>query len=953
MSDPVKTLEPDDSLKEQSPHLLTALTEMLDDAVIVVGDGGMVHTMNPAAETLTGWSLAEAYGRPWAEVLPLLVGPSREPLLDVLTALPALPEPGRGQRRTPDVLLVTRGGQEVVVALRAALVTPPAGEPPTTLITLHNLTYERTMYEALSYHGRLLNHVSDAVISVSMELRVQIWNAAAERLYGWASDEARGRPLQELLGTIVPNSSIQDAWQRLLANGIWQGDVIQHNRRGQPIDVLSSVSLLRDQAGQQIGAVAVNRDITRRKRMETDMRRREAVLSAVSYAAERLLRTDSWEAILDEVCGQLGEGTGVSRIYLFRNRLGDDGIWYTARTHLWLAEDAYPPPVDLDREISFESVGFERWVERLSTNRAIAGPVATFPEREHAFLNILGILSMVVVPLFVGTAWWGFMGFTDARSEREWSLAEVDSLRAAANILGAAIQRQQAEQALRKSEATNRALLDAMPDLLFWVSSSGDLLDVRGSIDALTFLALDESKPLPESVLVELLGGGDPARYRQELARIAEQVNDSREPLVLELVAGGGDSPRYVEVRVIPNYQAGLLLIVRDVTQRRLAEEALQQTQRLESLGILVGGIAHDFNNLLTGMLGQASLAQAKLAADHPAAIHIRKATTSAERAADLTHQLLAYAGKAQLSVQALDLNELIRDNIALLDTVVPKSVRLNLVLAPKLPAIVADAGQVQQLVMNLVMNAAEAIVVEPGEVRVITGVVEIGDEDRAKEYVTGRGPAPGLYVTLSVTDTGVGIDHRHLTRIFDPFYSTKGSGRGLGLSATIGIIRSYKGALQIRSEVGKGTTFHVLLPAGEAFTPLPITAPADTSSLAGGILVVDDEASILDAVTDILSLAGMRVLVAGDGQEGLETYLAHRDEIAMVLLDMQMPGLNGLETLQQLRQINPQLPVILSSGYSEGQAHDWVDYRHTSFLQKPYDLEELIAAIAAALGKE
>lgn len=953
MSDPVTTFEPDDSPSEQLPQLLAALMEMLDDAVIMVGGSGTVQMMNPAAEALTGWPLAEAVGRPWVAVLPLLMVSSREPLLDVLATLPAPPEPGRGQRSTPDVILVTRDGQEVVVSLRAALVPPPAGEPPATLITLHNLTYERAMYEALSYHGRLLNHVSDAVISVSMELRVQIWNAAAERLYGWASEEARGRPLHELLATMIPNSSIQDAWQQLLANGIWQGDVIQHNRRGQPIDVLSSVSLLRDHTGQHIGAVAVNRDITRRKKMETEMRRREAVLSAVSYAAERLLRTESWEAILDEVCGQLGDATGVSRIYLFRNRLGDDGIWYTARIHLWLADDAFPPVVDLDREISYESLGFERWVERLSTNRAIFGPVATFPEREHAFLNILSIVSMVVVPLFVGTTWWGFMGFTDSRQEREWSPAEVDSLRAAANILGAAIQRQQAEQALRKSEATNRALLDAMPDLLFRVSSSGDLLDVRGSLDALTFLALDEGEPLTESVLVELIGGGDPARYRQELARIAERVNDSREPLVWELAAEVGDSPRYVEVRVIPTYQTGLLLIVRDVTQRRLADEALQQTQKLESLGILVGGIAHDFNNLLTGMLGQTSLAQAKLAADHPAAVHIHKATTSAERAADLTRQLLAYAGKAQLSVQALDLNELIRDNIALLDTVVPKSVRLNLVLAPELPAIVADTGQMQQLVMNLVMNAAEAIVAEPGEVRVSTGVVEITDEDQAKEYVTGRGPTPGLYVTLSVADTGVGIDHRHLTRIFDPFYSTKGSGRGLGLSATIGIIRSYDGALQIRSEVGKGTTFRVLLPAGEAFAPLPITAPAGTSSLSGGILVVDDEASILDAVTDILSLAGMHVLVAGDGQQGLETYLAHRDEIAMVLLDMQMPGMNGLETLEQLRQINPQLPVILSSGYSEGQAHDWVDHSHTSFLQKPYDLEELIAAIAAALGKE
>ncbi len=409
------------------------------------------------------------------------------------------------------------------------------------------------------------------------------------------------------------------------------------------------------------------------------------------------------------------------------------------------------------------------------------------------------------------------------------------------------------------------------------------------------------------------------------------------------------------EISLVLAETGEITAVVRDITERRDAEEALQRSQKLESLGVLAGGIAHDFNNFLAGMLGQISLAKSKLPGENPAYRHIEKAITSATRAADLTRQLLAYAGKGNFQVAHVNINNLIHDNISLLETVVPKQVQLSFELTPALPNIEADIGQIQQVVMNLIMNAAEAVGDKHGEVTVRSDICTITEQmNNENHYIGAEKLLPGTYVSLAVTDDGKGMDKKVIDRIFDPFFSTKGHGRGLGLSATVGIIRAHKGGLQVESQIGQGSTFRVFLPATVEPAPLDTAPPADIelNHLTGTVLVIDDEATVRESLTEILEIVGLRVLKATNGLEGLEAYKQHRQEISTILLDVHMPVMNGLDTLRELKAIDPEVDVILSSGYSEYSIADQLENQPTvSFLQKPYSLEAVTQRVAERIS--
>ncbi|CAN5438677.1 hypothetical protein BH10CHL1_BH10CHL1_34120 [soil metagenome] len=392
-------------------------------------------------------------------------------------------------------------------------------------------------------------------------------------------------------------------------------------------------------------------------------------------------------------------------------------------------------------------------------------------------------------------------------------------------------------------------------------------------------------------------------------------------------------------------------MVVRDITERVKSEARLRQTQKLESIGLLAGGIAHDFNNLLTGMLGQTSLALDKLSPDHPARSNVNKAVISVRRAADLTRQLLAYAGRGQFLIEPVDLNQLIGDNTSLLETALMSHVQLQLLLEPNLALINADRGQIQQIVMNLVINAAEAIDNEYGNVTVTTSSVNLTANDE-QQYVGGDKLPLGDYICLEVSDTGIGMDDETLNRIFDPFSTTKEFGTGLGLSATQGIVRTHNGGLQVTSCMGKGTTFRIFFPAAthtlvEQDSPVVINAKS-----AGCVLVIDDEKSVREVVRDILEMNGLHVIVAENGQMGIELFKENHTQIQVILLDMQMPVMNGEETFHSLRAFDPDVKVILSSGHDETEAtHRFVGQGLAAFLQKPYDLDTLLAKIHHVLG--
>lgn len=436
------------------------------------------------------------------------------------------------------------------------------------------------------------------------------------------------------------------------------------------------------------------------------------------------------------------------------------------------------------------------------------------------------------------------------------------------------------------------------------------------------------------------------------------------EPWSGELVAqrrDGSTFPALLTTSPIRDAQGSLLGSVSisvDISEQKQAEDErlklerkLLEAQKLESLGVLAGGIAHDFNNLLMVMLGNAGLALMELPPESPARESIAHIETTTRRAADLTRQMLAYAGKGRFVVQPLNLNTLIEEMTHLLRVSIPKNVALRYNLAPQLPAVEADATQMRQVMMNLVINAAEAIGTQQGIITLTTGI-QWADRAYLAETYLDTNPLEGSYVYLEVSDTGSGMDAATRAKIFDPFFTTKFTGRGLGLAAVLGIVRGHHGSLKVYSEPGRGSTFKFLLPGLDA--PV-IPEPAHETLLttwqhSGTILVVDDEGKIRDVAVRILKRFGFTALAAANGQVAIDLLRTHGSEIVCVLLDMTMPHLNGEATFRLMRQIKPDIRVVLMSGYNEQEATSYFAGKGLAgFLAKPftpYDLHAILTEI-------
>jgi nitrogen-specific signal transduction histidine kinase/CheY-like chemotaxis protein len=384
-------------------------------------------------------------------------------------------------------------------------------------------------------------------------------------------------------------------------------------------------------------------------------------------------------------------------------------------------------------------------------------------------------------------------------------------------------------------------------------------------------------------------------------------------------------------------------------TNRLQAE--LRQTEKLRSLGVLAGGVAHDFNNLLVGVLGNAELARAELGAESRIQPYLAEISAAARCAADLTRQMLDYSGKGRFLAEPVNLGNIAKEMASFLRASIPRNVRLELNFPENLPAIEADATQVRQIIMNLAINAAEAVGKQQGTVVLTAGVEQVDGSPPATEYWYG-GRSKAEYVFLSVTDPGPGLDPETRTRIFEPFFSTKFTGRGLGLAAVLGILRGHRGGIRVESNPGIGTTFTVwFLSGGQA--PLRRREPAVEGKPihgAGTVLVVDDEPAVRTLIQRILERRGFSVLAAEDGVKALDVFGSQRERIVLVVLDLTMPKLSGQETLEKLLAMQPGLPTILTSGYTQEDISKRLALRQTSFLQKPFTPAELLNVVVGAL---
>lgn len=393
------------------------------------------------------------------------------------------------------------------------------------------------------------------------------------------------------------------------------------------------------------------------------------------------------------------------------------------------------------------------------------------------------------------------------------------------------------------------------------------------------------------------------------------------------------------------------IVVFPDITARKQAEEERRklerqvlQTQKLESLGVLAGGIAHDFNNLLTAILGNIDLAVADLSPLSPVRENLAEAEKACRRAAELCKQMLAYSGRGRFMVQALGVNELITEMTHMLEVSISKKAVLRLELAPQLPAVKADVTQLRQIVMNLVINASEAIGDQSGVIRIRTAALECDRPYLSEGWLDADLPA-GHYVALEVSDTGCGMDKETVARIFEPFFTTKFTGRGLGLAAVLGIVRGHRGSIRVYSEPRRGTTFKLLFPATQEAETRTAAATAGGAAWRGQgvVLLVDDEEDVRRLARRMLERLGFEVLVAVDGREAVKVFKEHGARVGWVLLDLTMPHMDGEETFRALRRLKPGLPVMISSGYHEHEvAQRFAGQKLAGFVQKPYTLDNL-----------
>ncbi|MBV9506875.1 MAG: PAS domain S-box protein [Acidobacteriia bacterium] len=413
---------------------------------------------------------------------------------------------------------------------------------------------------------------------------------------------------------------------------------------------------------------------------------------------------------------------------------------------------------------------------------------------------------------------------------------------------------------------------------------------------------------------------------------------------------------RYVISRGVPLHGRDGKIVewfgaVTDVTDQRRLEEKLREAAKLESLGILAGGIAHDFNNLLVGILGNAGMLQS-LVTDREQQKMAQEILSAGERAAILTQQMLAYSGRGRFVVEPVDLSLETAQIVPLVQSSVPKHVDVVLNLAERLPSVEVDRAQFQQLVMNLVINGAEAIHGASGKVMVSTYKRTLDSSDIVTEFADDR-IEPGVYVVLEVRDTGHGMDSETQAKIFDPFFTTKFTGRGLGLAAVLGIVKGHRGAIKVSSAPGLGSTFRLFLPASGApvratMQPEPSTEERGTAT----VLVADDEEVVRRVTQAALARHGFRVLPASNGQEAIDLLLANRSDVDAIVLDLSMPAMNGDEALPRLLEIRPDVRILALSGYAQDEAERRFGGMVHGFLHKPYSVQELLAALRAALGE-
>jgi len=784
-----------------------------------------------------------------------------------------------------------------------------------------------------SHLEQIVENAPEAISIIDLDVRILRINREFSRLFGFTPAEAQGRTIESLI--VPPDRSAETAW---IGENVRKGKKISLETRrrrkdGSLVDVLVSASpVIVD--GQRVATYASYREITEQKRAEE----LNSALYAIAARAHSAEDPQDFFAAIHAIVGQL---MNARNFYI---------ALYDAETQLlsfpYFVDEADPAPAAkrLGR-------GLTEYVIRLGKPLLATPPV--FDDLVlKGEVELIGAPSVdwLGVPLKGSTGCIGALVVQSYNENVRFGERDREILKFVSQQLSSAIEHKRYEEALRRSEARYRSLILSAAYGIYRCTAEGRFLDVNPAL--ITMLGYGSV----EEVLA-LDARQDVFFHSKELDHLIEDYRRTGSLNGAEVQWKCKDG-RIIVVRLSGRTVNGadhpgeeLEIIAEDITERRQLEEQFRQAQKMDAVGRLAGGVAHDFNNLLMVINGYTEVLLEELKPDSPLHQKVQSIQQAADRAATLTRQLLAFSRKQLLELKVVDVNTVIGDMERLLRPLIGENIALITRLSPDAGRTRADAGQLEQVVMNLVVNAKDAMP-NGGKITVQSSDITVRQNFREHHFIQ-----PGRYVVLSVSDTGHGMDRETQSRIFEPFFTTKekGKGTGLGLSTVYGIVKQTGGYIFAQSEVGAGTTFFIYLPRVEDF-PQELRPAVSQENEKGGcetVLLVEDEDSVRELVRETLVARGYRVLEAADGESGLRAAAAFSGRIDILITDVVMPGISGRELANQLLSLRPEMGVLYLSGYTEDTIlHQGALSPGTAFLQKPFTLQHLARKVREVLRR-
>jgi two-component system cell cycle sensor histidine kinase/response regulator CckA len=895
--------------------------------MLVIDPDGRIVVFNPYLEEIAGYKLEEVSGKYWYDVF--------------------VPERDRARtkenlRQTMNVIsiqgnigiIVTKDGREREIEWYIKTLKDTSGRVSGLLAVGHDVTERRKMEAGMRYHASLIRNISDAIVSSDADKKILSWNKAAEEMYGWREAEVIGKSVMEITNPVFPNIPKGDILASLQKNGHWKGEGIHQRRNGEKFDVLISISLMRDDTGKEIGAVTTFKDITDRMQAE------EKYQAVVKTTLDGFVIADLKGKILD-VNDSFCQMIGYSRAEMLNMSIPD-----------------------------FEDIDTSEEITRRIKDVASTGYGRFETRHRHRDGHLIYVEVSVKYQEGKEGQLFVFIHDITARKQSEERINHLNlALRSIRNInqlITREKKRDRLIQGICDNLVSSRSfhsawiiLLDNARQPVTWAGTN-----VKGLPGLVGVLKKGELPRCVEKALKQkkIIVTKDPKENCLGCPVLGETEGIGTMTTILEfddtlygILCGSMWSSVLIddeEISLFSEVAADITFALRDIdlgSRNELLQQEQLRAAKLESIGTLAGGIAHDFNNLLTGIMGNIGLAKTLLPPSGNVFEILDEAEKAAARSRDLTQQLLTFARGGKPIKKVINIIGLIKESAAF--ALHGSKVKLELSLPDNLWLVEADEGQIGQVIHNLVINAGEAM---PHGGTLIISARNLNIRRAGALPLSG-----GNYVEIDVSDTGLGIAPEHLSRIFEPYFTTKHKGSGLGLTSAYSIIKGHGGALLAESVLNKGSVFHIYLPASRKTARGEKKVADKKSTQAGGkVLIMDDDEIIRKMLKNMLNLAGYEVEASADGEEALAKYkeaIDAQNPFSAVIMDLTIPGgMGGKEAITKLLEIDPEASVIVSSGYAtDAIMSEYKKYGFSAVIAKPYSIKQLQETITSLNPKK